>query len=249
MSKRKWNKSMNTFLTASLAASIVVPAAYSSPVKAVSGPQDLLISEYIEGSSFNKAIELFNGTGSDIDLSNYSLELYSNGAVSPSQTLKLSGTLKNGEAYVLYHKDANADIKSKGDLANTTVINFNGDDAVVLKKNGTVIDSIGQAGARVENLKDVTLVRNPDHVTGDTNIFDAFDPTKGWTSLPNNDSSNLGFHRLETGNPGNEDEAVQPVYSISRRGNRCKRDKGHFNLQYTWSDYLLYNRWDRTNHF
>ncbi len=208
MSKRKWNKSMNTFLTASLAASIVVPAAYSSPVKAVSGPQELLISEYIEGSSFNKAIELYNGTGSDIDLSNYSLELYSNGAVSPSQGLNLSGILKNGEAYVLYHKDANADIKSKGDLANTTVINFNGDDAIVLKKNGTVIDSIGQAGAIVENLKDVTLVRNSEHVTGDTNIFDTFDPTNGWKALPKDDSSNLGIHKSTTENPENPGDVI-----------------------------------------
>ncbi len=239
MSKRKWKKSINTFLTASLAASIVVPAAYSSPVKAISGPQDVLISEYIEGSSFNKAIELYNGTGSDIDLSNYSLELYSNGAVSPSQTLKLSSTLKNGETYVLYHKDANADIKSKGDLANTTVINFNGDDAVVLKKNGTVIDSIGQAGARVENLKDVTLVRNPDHVTGDTNIRDAFDPTKGWKSLPNNDSSNLGFRST----------VMKMKHCIASAEEGLFKGTKVTLTQYTWSDHLLYNRWYRTNHF
>ncbi len=41
---------------------------------------DLFISEYIEGSNFNKAIEIYNGTGSNVDLSNYTLELYSNGA-------------------------------------------------------------------------------------------------------------------------------------------------------------------------
>ena len=34
---------------------------------------DLLISEYIEGSSFNKAIEIYNGTGGDVDLSGYDL--------------------------------------------------------------------------------------------------------------------------------------------------------------------------------
>ena len=42
--------------------------------------EDLFISEYIEGSSNNKAIEIFNGTGREIDLSVYSLKLYANGA-------------------------------------------------------------------------------------------------------------------------------------------------------------------------
>ena len=135
MCKRKWKKPINTILSVGLAVSFVVPT-LSSPVEAATHTSDLLISEYIEGSSFNKALELYNGTGSDIDLANYSLELYSNGASTASQTLPLSGTLKNGDTYVLYHKDANADIKSKGDLENSTVINFNGDDAVVLKKDG-----------------------------------------------------------------------------------------------------------------
>lgn len=37
---------------------------------------DLIISEYIEGGSSNKAIEIYNGTGTTADLSQYSLELY-----------------------------------------------------------------------------------------------------------------------------------------------------------------------------
>lgn len=37
-----------------------------------------IISEYIEGSSFNKAIELYNGTNTTIDLSQYKLVLYAN---------------------------------------------------------------------------------------------------------------------------------------------------------------------------
>ena len=38
-----------------------------------------IISEYIEGSSNNKAIELYNGTLGSIDLAGYKLCLYSNG--------------------------------------------------------------------------------------------------------------------------------------------------------------------------
>ena len=36
---------------------------------------DLFISEYIEGSSNNKVIELYNGTGTAINLSNYSVKI------------------------------------------------------------------------------------------------------------------------------------------------------------------------------
>src|SRR5699024_6103627 len=55
---------------------------------------DLFISEYIEGSSYNKAIEIYNGTGSSVNyLSDYQLALYSNGSDNPTQSLTLSGSL------------------------------------------------------------------------------------------------------------------------------------------------------------
>ena len=40
---------------------------------------DLFFSEYAEGSSNNKYLEIYNGTGADVDLSNYSLSSCSNG--------------------------------------------------------------------------------------------------------------------------------------------------------------------------
>ena len=79
MSNGKWKKPVNAFLATSLAAGIVMPAVPAT-VSAATVATDLIISEYIEGSSFNKAIEIYNGTGAAIDLSEYSLELYSNGA-------------------------------------------------------------------------------------------------------------------------------------------------------------------------
>ena len=50
-----------------------------SPVFAA--PSDLFISEYIEGSSVNKALEIFNGTGADVDLTPYSIKVYFNGKI------------------------------------------------------------------------------------------------------------------------------------------------------------------------
>ena len=46
---------------------------------AFSQTTDLFLSEYAEGSSNNKYIEIYNGTGADVDLSGYSLSSCSNG--------------------------------------------------------------------------------------------------------------------------------------------------------------------------
>ena len=95
------------------------------------------MSEYIEGSSFNKAIEIYNGTGGAVDLAAglYTLELYSNGSHC-QPILALSGTIADGDVYVLAHPSADAAILAEADITNGSVINFNGDDAVVLRKDG-----------------------------------------------------------------------------------------------------------------
>ena len=41
--------------------------------------QDLFFSEYIEGSSSNKAVEIYNPTGATVDLSIYAVKLAANG--------------------------------------------------------------------------------------------------------------------------------------------------------------------------
>lgn len=61
---------------------------------------NLFISEYVEGWSNNKAIELYNPTSQTIDLSNYSLSRWSNGGTSPSTTV-LEGTVEPYSAFVI----------------------------------------------------------------------------------------------------------------------------------------------------
>ncbi len=61
---------------------------------------ELFISEYVEGSFNNKAIELFNPTSEAIDLSNYALSRWSNGATIPLRTV-LSGTIEPNKAFVV----------------------------------------------------------------------------------------------------------------------------------------------------
>ncbi|KAB7667695.1 5'-nucleotidase C-terminal domain-containing protein [Bacillus sp. B1-b2] len=173
---------------------------------------DLLISEYIEGSSNNKAIELYNGTGADLDLSQYSLVKYTNGVEENQSKLTLSGTLKKGETYVVYNNQADDKIKAKGNLENSSVINFNGNDPIVLLKGETIIDSIGQVGSAADFAKDVTLIRNSDVLTGDSNITDAFDSSTEWESKGINFFDGLGTHTLGTVIP---EEPTPPVTAIS----------------------------------
>lgn len=108
---------------------------------------DLFFSEYIEGASNNKAIEIFNGTGGPVDLSDYKVELYANGATAPGNTLVLTGTLDHGDVYVIANASANATILGLADVT-STITYYNGDDALAIKKISTdsYVDIFGVIG-------------------------------------------------------------------------------------------------------
>lgn len=95
--------------------------------------QDLFISEYVEGSGNNKALEIFNGTGMSVDLSNYRLLLFANGNSTPNNTHNLSGTLAHGDVMVYVHSGAGDELAALGDDTSAAT-NFNGDDAISLQK-------------------------------------------------------------------------------------------------------------------
>jgi len=97
---------------------------------------DLFFSEYIEGGSNNKAIEIYNGTGADVDLSDYIAYLYSNGSPTSTSSLALTGILANGDVYVVANSASVADILAVTDIT-SGVANFNGDDALSLYKVST----------------------------------------------------------------------------------------------------------------
>ncbi len=60
----------------------------------------LFFSEYVEGWSNNKALEIYNPTGESIDLSSYSISRYSNGGTTPSTT-QLIGTINPYGTFVV----------------------------------------------------------------------------------------------------------------------------------------------------
>jgi len=196
--------------TASVTGTVTLTVTYGTSTQDVSivvtvlGNVDLFFSEYIEGSSSNKAIEIYNGTGVDVDLSGYSVVLCPNGKVlgDGTTTLNLTGTLLAGDVYVIYNSSANAAIKAVGDIA-STITYYNGDDFVGLMHNGVFIDSIGQLGfdpgtlwgvAAVNCTLDMTLVRINTITVGDTNPYDAYDPSTAWVAYAIDTTTYLGSY-------------------------------------------------------
>ena len=84
----------------------------------------------------NKYIEIYNGTGSTVDLTNYSVKLYANANTSPTNTHNFSSgsSIIQGNTYVLYHSSANATIQNATGES-SSIANFNGNDALELLKN------------------------------------------------------------------------------------------------------------------
>src|SRR5690349_18476217 len=69
-------------LLAAITVAITAGTVLSLAGAANAAPTDLFISEYVEGSSNNKALELFNGTGAPVDLAanGYLVQFYFNGS-------------------------------------------------------------------------------------------------------------------------------------------------------------------------
>lgn len=169
---------------------------------------ELFISEYIEGSSFNKVIEIYNGTGNPVDLGaqNYQIQIYFNGSSSAGNTINLTGTVLDGDVFVVAHDDANTDILAQADQT-TSDLSFNGDDAVVLRRNSVVIDVIGivgsdpgsEWGTGTTSTQDNTLVRKETVCQGDNEPGDPFDPSLEWNGFASNTTTDLGMHTTTCG--------------------------------------------------
>jgi hypothetical protein len=165
---------------------------------------DLFISEYVEtNSGSSKYIEIFNGTGATVDLSDYRFVLYANGGQAATADVQLSGNLAHNSTIVL--KNSTSTLYG-GAAVDNAAVNFNGDDAVALYRISTnsnvdIIGSIGsdpgtqwQSGSH--STLDKTLVRKSS-VTGGITV----NPASGFSTLTSewdvynvNTVSYLGSH-------------------------------------------------------
>ena len=171
----------------------------------------LFVSQYYEGASNNKWIEIFNPGPETVDLAaggyrlslwqNANREMWKTGGVTPP-IVALTGTLAPGATYLLKHGAAVLPLYAVADLTNSTVIYFNGDDSVVLFTNepyafANVVDVFGMTG---NNGVDKSFVRKNTVTTGTNTDFNAAD----WTEFSNTAvdeagsglNERLGYHQV-----------------------------------------------------
>jgi hypothetical protein len=185
---------------------------------------DLFFSEYVEGTSNNKALEIFNGTGDPVDLSNYTVKLASNGGTwNTTNILHMTGVLDDGEVYVIANSGAEASILAIANVT-STVTYYNGNDVVGLFNGDTLIDIIGvyqqdpgpanwPVAGTTSGTAEHTLIRKPDVIQGNTNFIAGAGTNQDdseWIVHPQNYFADLGQH---TFNPSAPEQAATPVFN------------------------------------
>jgi len=166
---------------------------------------ELFFSEYIEGTAYNKALEIYNPTFDfiDLELNDYSVRFYYNGNTTPSNIFKLTGSLSPDNTYTIANPTAGTVITDVADILFSNM-NFNGNDAIMLFKGDNIIDSMGRIGedpgsewgSGLFSTQDNTLRRRPEITTGDLNPYDVFDPSIEWEGYSLNTFDGLGSHQM-----------------------------------------------------
>ncbi|KGP91442.1 endonuclease [Pontibacillus chungwhensis BH030062] len=203
----------------SLASAMALTIGGLTPAAVVSGEEvntdGLIISEYVEGSSYNKAIELFNGTSQTVDLSQFDLQVFFNGNIE-GESIGLSGEVAPGETYTIVNNRASSPFLNVADQTSTS-INHNGNDGYALFYKGEIVDSFGQLGDSSDFAKDVTLVRQSSVTGGDRTFDDAFETSDEWDSFSKDTADHLGTHTMDGVDtsdgeePGDGDQIEEPV--------------------------------------
>ncbi|MEL6633378.1 MAG: esterase-like activity of phytase family protein [Bacteroidota bacterium] len=109
----------------------------------------IFFSEWGEGSSDNKYIEIYNGTGNTINLEDFLLVNCGNSCAVPGEfefdnsPLFAGRTLEHGEVFVIAHPNAQPDILSQADTTFQFLSNGNDYWAILNASDSSVVDQVG----------------------------------------------------------------------------------------------------------
>ena len=192
---------------------------------------DLFISEYLEGSSNNKAIEIYNGTDSDVDLSDYMIKKATNGAgwTESNYTFPENAVIGSYDVWVIANSSADQPILNAADetlpsASYNYFMGFNGDDAIGLFKSGTLIDLIGNptedpgSGWDVAGVTEATmnhtLIRKSSIAHGNTDWATSAGTNADdseWIVNDEDDMTNIGMHSFD----GAPDVIAPTIFSVT----------------------------------
>lgn len=174
----------------------------ATAVSASAQCNELFFSEYLEGTSNNKAIEIYNASSATVNLTDYVIYRYNNGSPTPTDSLHPQGTLAAGAVWVAGNPSAVADILNVSDTLHSITF-FNGDDAMSLKNKvtGVVLDIIGIIGndpgtnwpVGTGATSEFTIVRNAGIQQGNTNWTVA---ATEYDVYPQNTYTYIGNHTM-----------------------------------------------------
>lgn len=173
-------------------------------------PAEVFISQYVEGTGNNKAVEIYNGTLSNINLTadGYVLQQYHNGSLTVSVSIALSGTLASGNALVVGRPSTPTNyapdlaIAGLPNLQTNKDLTFNGDDVLVLRKGTNILDRVGQVGTNAvgslwgRGTRDRTLARKQTVFTGTLTAVTADFPAAEWEVSASDTFAGLGSHEI-----------------------------------------------------
>ncbi|MFK7750712.1 MAG: endonuclease [Kordia sp.] len=154
----------------------------------------LYLSEYMEGSGFNKALEIANYTGATVDLNEagnvYTLKISTNGSATwnSTYTFPMGAMITDGDVYVIGNTGL-AVCTGVVDDSNDAITGFNGNDVIGLFKNDVLIDILGTLGDGTTYASNTTLVRKPSISTPNTTYT-----ASEWDTSASNTCDNLGMH-------------------------------------------------------
>ena len=179
----------------------------------------IIFSEYAEGSSNNKYLEIYNGTGQSIDLSNYAYPNATNGADEEGMydywnPFDEGATVSPGDVYIICHPSSNSSILSECDETHNYM--SNGNDGFCLVSGNqddyTILDCIGTWGENpgdgwdvagiTSGTKDHTLVRKSTVLSGNLGNWGfsagTNETNSEWIVLDRDDWTYLGSHEMDS---------------------------------------------------
>ena len=167
----------------------------------IANTPDLFFSEYIEGDDDNKCLEIYNPLDITVDLSEYEIKIFKDGSPNGEVLINLMGSLAPKSIYTICKNSADQFLVFSADA--TFEEDFDGNDALSLEKNNTLLDLIGNIGCdpgtawsgASARTQDQTLLRCPCVETGikiDPNNCEFPTLNTEWISLPNGNYTNFG---------------------------------------------------------